>query len=469
MQLTDYHAKYFAHELTKRCPSDGAEKLAGALVDAQVDLNPHQIEAALFAFKSPLSRGAMLADEVGLGKTIEAGLVLSQKWAERKRKALVITPSNLRKQWHQELQEKFFLPCRIIETKSYNDLIRKGDIHPLEGDDIVICSYQFARKKATEINQIRWDLVVIDEAHRLRNVYKPSNVIANTLKEALKDSPKLLLTATPLQNSLLELFGLLSFIDAHTFGDLKSFSSKEERSEMRAHYQGYLKFRVVSAVGAENGQFFEYVEMVSSRSKSKPLAYETVRKALFNNFLCLYETEVPIDVALDMRDRERDNFVILLRLFTEKVLASQFDLSKGIYKIEERLASDPSIRDPHLRAHRLCRQAPLIVIMRELRDALTQLLSLRGRYQDARWDKGQVLWANIEENDWKAVAKMLEVILSHKVWIERNEAYTRVLQDTRQKSWEEILVKGTLPGAATPVYEPLNHSVLLKYASGAVK
>ena len=192
-------------------------------MDAQVDLNPHQIEAALFAFKSPLSKGAMLADEVGLGKTIEAGLVLSQKWAERRRKVLIITPSNLRKQWHQELQEKFFLPCRILETKSYNDLARKGDTHPFEGDDIVICSYQFARKKAIEINQIRWDLVVIDEAHRLRNVYKPSNVIANTLKEALKDSPKLLLTATPLQNSLLELFGLVSFIDAHTFGDLKSF------------------------------------------------------------------------------------------------------------------------------------------------------------------------------------------------------------------------------------------------------
>ena len=96
VRLTDYHAKYFAHELTKRCASDSIEKLAGALVDAQVDLNPHQIEAALFAFKSPLSKGAILADEVGLGKTIEAGLVLSQRWAERKRRLLVITPANLR-------------------------------------------------------------------------------------------------------------------------------------------------------------------------------------------------------------------------------------------------------------------------------------------------------------------------------------------------------------------------------------
>src|ERR671915_246725 len=115
-----YHAKYFAHELTKRCPSDSVAKLAASLADAQVDLNPHQIDAALFAFRSPLSKGALLADEVGLGKTIEAGILLSQKWAEQKRKLLVIVPANLRKQWHQELTEKFFLPCVILETKPYN-------------------------------------------------------------------------------------------------------------------------------------------------------------------------------------------------------------------------------------------------------------------------------------------------------------------------------------------------------------
>src|SRR3954449_1429217 len=136
--LTPYHAKYYAYELTRRCPPDSDDRLAAALVDAQVDLNPHQIDAALFAFKSPLSRGALLADEVGLGKTIEAGLVLSQKWAERNRRILVITPSNLRKQWHQELNEKFFLPCRILETKSYNAAVRQGQFRPFEVEDIVI-------------------------------------------------------------------------------------------------------------------------------------------------------------------------------------------------------------------------------------------------------------------------------------------------------------------------------------------
>ena len=218
-----YQSKYFAYELTKRYPPDSVEKLTGAVASAQVDLNPHQVDAALFAFQSPLSKGALLADEVGLGKTIEAGLVLSQKWAERRRRILIITPSNLRKQWFQELAEKFFLPCRILEAKSYNAAMKQGQFRPFEAPEIVICSYQFAKSKAGEVQAIAWDLVVIDEAHRLRNVYKPSNVIANTLKVALAGKDKLLLTATPLQNSLLELFGLVSFIDEHTFGDLKSF------------------------------------------------------------------------------------------------------------------------------------------------------------------------------------------------------------------------------------------------------
>jgi adenine-specific DNA-methyltransferase len=221
---TDYHAKYFAYELTKRCASDSAEKLAIAVAGAQVDLNPHQIDAALFAFSSPLSKGALLADEVGLGKTIEAGLIISQKWAEQKRRILIITPSNLRKQWHQELSEKFFLPCTILESRPYNEAIKSGNFRPFDLKDmIIICSYQFARNKAADIHALPWDMVVIDEAHRLRNVYKSSNVIANTLKQTLAQKQKLLLTATPLQNSILELFGLVSFIDERIFGNLKSF------------------------------------------------------------------------------------------------------------------------------------------------------------------------------------------------------------------------------------------------------
>ena len=222
--ITDYQAKLIAFDLVRRRPPDSGERLAVAVAGAQVDMNPHQVDAALFAFASPLSKGALLADEVGLGKTIEAGLVISQRWAESRRRILIIAPSNLRKQWHQELAEKFFIPCTILEAKSYNAAIKAGDFRPFDRtDSVVICSYQFARNKAADVHATPWDLVIIDEAHRLRNVYKPSNVIANTLKRALADRHKLLLTATPLQNSLLELFGLVSFIDEHSFGDIKSF------------------------------------------------------------------------------------------------------------------------------------------------------------------------------------------------------------------------------------------------------
>ena len=228
--LTAFHAKYFAYELTKQSASDSVQKLASTLVDAQVDLNPHQVEAALFAFRSPLSKGAILADEVGLGKTIEAGLVISQKWAERKRRILIIAPSSLRKQWSQELADKFFIPSIVLESKAFNDQIKSGNLNPFDQkDQVVICSFHFARNKESYVQHTPWDLVIIDEAHKLRNVYKPSNKIGKAIKTALNDTPKILLTATPLQNSLLELYGLVSIIDDYTFGDLKSFKQQYSR------------------------------------------------------------------------------------------------------------------------------------------------------------------------------------------------------------------------------------------------
>jgi SNF2 family DNA or RNA helicase len=207
--ITDYHAKYFAHELSRRHSVADAEKLAGTLLDAQVDLNPHQVEAALFAFKSPLSKGAILADEVGFGKTIEAGLALAQKWTEGKRRILIITPANLRKQWSQEIEEKFYLPTMILEAKNYNKIIKDGVRCPFEQKVLVVCSFQFAARHADELIVLPWDLVVIDEAHRLRNVYRPDNKIGKAIKGALANAPKVLLTATPLQNSLMELYGLV--------------------------------------------------------------------------------------------------------------------------------------------------------------------------------------------------------------------------------------------------------------------
>jgi SNF2 family DNA or RNA helicase len=151
------------------------------LADAQVDSNPYQIDAALFAFRSPFSKGVILADEVGLGKTIEAGIVLSQKWAEGKRKILIIMPSSLRKQRMQEMAEKFILPSIILEAGSFNQEIKKQALNPfIRKDEIVICTYHYARSKQENLRMVNRDFVVIDEAHRLRND------IAQTIKMRLQ-------------------------------------------------------------------------------------------------------------------------------------------------------------------------------------------------------------------------------------------------------------------------------------------
>lgn len=220
------HAHYNALHLTLEGTDEGA--FTRSLTSARVEMNPHQVNAALFALASPLSKGVLLADEVGLGKTIEAGLVISQRWAEMKRRIVLIVPASLRKQWEQELFEKFSLRSTILESATYNKMEKAGKSHPFEqAGNIVICSYAFAAGKADELRRVNWDLVVFDEAHKLRNVYKKGgSKRAKELKAALQDSFKILLTATPLQNSLMELYGIVSIIDEEHFGGANAFKTQ---------------------------------------------------------------------------------------------------------------------------------------------------------------------------------------------------------------------------------------------------
>ncbi len=223
--LTPHQAKYIAHDLTLQHAGGGIDRLSQALFNASVDLNPHQIEAAVFALRSPLSKGVLLADEVGLGKTIEAGIVLCQYWAERKRQLLVICPASLRKQWALELEEKFNLPVVILDSKTWRETQRKG-LAPMKQKAVVIVSYAYATRIKEEVRSMAWDLVVIDEAHKLRNAYRESNKMGQAIRWATNDSRKLLLTATPLQNSILELYGLSTLIDERIFGDVNAFRSQ---------------------------------------------------------------------------------------------------------------------------------------------------------------------------------------------------------------------------------------------------
>lgn len=217
---------YLAWDLSHKKSASDDSRFTGVLSEAKVDLNPHQVDAALFAFKSPLSKGAILADEVGLGKTIEAGIILSELWAEHKRKIIIIVPASLRNQWNIELMDKFFLPSTILTSDTFSAYKAAG-INPLnDGKNIIICSYNFAAKYIEEVKDVHWDLVIYDEAHKLRNVYKSKNIISQTLKKALKPYKKVLLTATPLQNSLKELYGLISIIDDNYFSTIDTFEAQ---------------------------------------------------------------------------------------------------------------------------------------------------------------------------------------------------------------------------------------------------
>lgn len=219
-----FSSLYAYNYLVQRKAGNDVDRLGHTLYSSKIKLTPHQIQAALYAFKSPITKGVVLADEVGLGKTIEAGIVLAQLWFERKRKILIVTPASLMKQWQNELRDKFALPSMIMDGKAFTALAKKGYSNPFAcQSEIIICSYQTCSRYKDFIVTAGLDFVVVDEAHKLRNVHNEKAVTAGNIKFAIGGYKKLLLTATPIQNSLLDLYGLASVLDESLFGDKGAF------------------------------------------------------------------------------------------------------------------------------------------------------------------------------------------------------------------------------------------------------
>lgn len=220
--------RYLSEKINSHKAAGNLARLSSVLAKSTIDLNPHQIQAALYAFNSPLSRGAILADEVGLGKTIEAGIILAQLWAEGKHRILIMCPSSLRKQWQDEILTKFGLESEVWDGPSYLARVNTGEKIPLTYDGIFIVSYQFAYSHLQLVERQPWSVVIIDEAHRFRRVYRgrDASKMAYEIREVLKLKPKVLLTATPLQNNLEELYGIASFVDDKLLGSPYSFKTK---------------------------------------------------------------------------------------------------------------------------------------------------------------------------------------------------------------------------------------------------
>lgn len=341
---TPYHSKYWAAALTCKGAAGSIDSLSQSIAGAKVDLNPHQVDAALFAIRSPLSKGVLLADEVGLGKTIEAGLVLSQTWAERRRRLLVIVPATLRKQWQQELQEKFALPTVILESQTYNAARKAGNLNPFEPrDQIVICSYHFAAARSAELQAVKWDLVVIDEAHRLRNIYKPTNKIATAVAAGVGDSPKILMTATPLQNSLMELYGLVSVIDPQVFGDLFSFREQFLKNGSEEHRNYDLKERLKPiCMRTLRKQVLEYIRFTQRIPLTQDFLPSDDEQRLYD----LVSGYLQRDVLFALPASQRSLLTLVLRkLLASSTFAIAGTLHSLIHRLQAKEADEAALNE----------------------------------------------------------------------------------------------------------------------------
>lgn len=287
--MSKYHSKYYANFLSLQQPNLGTERLWSTLLNATIDLNPHQVQWALFFFKNPLHKGVILADEVWLWKTIEAWLVLCQLRSEFKRNILLIVPASLRKQWKSELEEKFFLESVILDWKTYKEYKKKWNKNPFNQNAIVISSYEFATKNDLDLSKIKRDTIVLDEAHKLRNVYRDTNSTtrASKLHSVIKNYKKILLTATPLQNSLMELYGLVSYIDEYAFWNAESFRSqfsKPDRYKMEE-----LKKRLTPLVNRTLRQqvreYIKFTNRISITQNFEPTDIETELYEKISEFL----------------------------------------------------------------------------------------------------------------------------------------------------------------------------------------
>ncbi len=329
--LTKFHQRVAAEVLTARSGT-GASRLAPALAHSAVDLNPHQIEAAAFALASLPTGGAVLADEVGLGKTVEAGLVLAQLAAEGKPRAVILVPATLRAQWRDELRNKFGLDADVIDGDTCRAAEKQGiRTNPFDTGGIVICSHPFAAMRTSELERVPWDVAIIDEAHRLRNAYRKDHRTGQALRKGLRKCPKLLLTATPLQNDLMELLGLASFIDDALLGTEETFRLQYATGEMTEEKAADLKARLAPVViRTLRRQVREYVKYTARRSIVEDFAPSSEEQELYDRVSDYLRREDTHAVPM----ARRALFVLVYR----KILASSsFALAATLERLADSL------------------------------------------------------------------------------------------------------------------------------------
>ncbi|OQW98817.1 MAG: hypothetical protein BWK68_00070 [Elusimicrobia bacterium A5] len=346
--MSEFLKTYLAHKLTEKRPVSDPEKLNNSIRSANIDLNPHQVDAAIFAFKSPLSRGAILADEVGMGKTIEAGLIIDQLYTEGRQNILILVPASLRTQWQDELSNRFNLPSVIIDGSILKRMQKERMVeNPLKEGGIFIASHNFAYRYDYICANIMWDLVVIDEAHRMRNVWKKGNKTAKKIRDVIKGRPKVLLTATPLQNNLMELYGLTSFLDENYLGtefSFKTLFANPVKKKAGTERLKQLRERLMGSIDQATGS-------ISGGILTRTLRKQVAGLVSFTNRYSITEDFAPNENEIELYDSvsgylhrpflasTRATQRNMMELVYRKILASSsFAIAGTLYKVAHFLA-----------------------------------------------------------------------------------------------------------------------------------
>lgn len=446
--MTQYHAKYYANFLTLQQPTTGTERIWGSLLNATIDLNPHQVQGALFFFKNPLNKWVILADEVGLWKTIEAWLVLCQLRSEYKRKMLLIVPASLRKQRKSELEEKFFLESRILDGKTYKEYKKKWSKNPFDQPTIVITSYEFATKNDIDLAKLKRDVIVLDEAHKLRNIYRDTTntTRASKLHSVIKNYKKILLTATPLQNSLMELYWLVSYIDDYAFGDVESFRkqfSKPDRYKLEE-----LKKRLAPLVNRTlRQQVREYIKFTDRISITQNFEPTDIELELYDKISEFLQRE---DIQ-SINSKTRHLITLILRKLlasSSRAIAGTLDTMVKRLESKQNLEEftdetdlldeyEENIDDPE-------EQAELVAQLQQLQQEIQELKSFHALATSIKSDtKASALLKALDIS----FTKLTELWANQKALIftesRRTQDYLKTFLEANGYTWKIVLFNGS--------------------------
>ena len=379
MPLSPFHAMHKAQELSGY--AFDRDKFIPVFASSGIKIYPYQIAAAQFTLRSPYLKGAILCDEGSLGKTYEAMLVIAQAWYEGKERLLLVIPTPLLQQWVQTLEESFSLPYHVLDTNAACESALAETENPFVQEGILLTTYDFAAEKSDCLAQVRWDMTVFEEAHHLRRIYTDNNKTAAALQQAAGESFKLLLTATPMQNSIMDLYGLISFIDDTVFPDEEQFRQRyfrkpENYPELAQRVSKYC-FRTTRP------QVATYVKIPARIPVTVEFSLTDREQELYDLLDAYVRKNVKI--AFPKMDRY-DLALMLFRAFSSSTYALERTLRGAVQRLEATHEEDPGnnfakgeldeVRHMHSLAESITKNAKTGELLRALKEGFARLKSL---------------------------------------------------------------------------------------------